>query len=781
MRLTGCALAAGMVFLSSVATSDALAAPSRLWGDTGELWDPHGRLPDFSYAGYRAGREPIPELPVATNVLDFGAVGDGVTDDTAAFLAAIEATNDGALLVPAGRYLVRDVLTIDRDGVVIRGAGPDATVIYIDRSLTDVNGGVQDPNFSWSGGFLVLHRSTPPTPVGPVTAPALRGDRWLELETVEGIDEQSLVMVSLVDDAAGSLGRHMHNEQEDAERCSGDPVVFNWRARVAHVDAATSRIELDNPLPVDVRAEWAPKVQVLHYLTGSGIEGLTIEFPVTTTPPHIEERGYNGIQLSQTVDSWVRDVEIRNPDSGIFVSGAHNTIADVRFVSERPANAAGNQGHHGVGSGQSCLLTRLTFDAEFTHSVTVSNQAARNVFSELGGSSVVRLDHHRRTPIENLFTAFDSPWDYRSGGSGCEGPHSGARSTYWGLPGPVQPPCNAGGSGQCWGHIQANVVGELAMAEQLTDDREWYENVADLGPHDLHLAQLERRLAIEDRDARFSPLRFGLRSDWEENDHFRWAVVEDGGDDRYFLATTMHQQKEGDRLGEYAVADTPPLGDATITARARTNEQSDNNYPDIALVLGYQDDSNYEYAMFNGEAVSSAIFAVRDGQRVELANAQQAIITDDAWHEIGFRRTDDLLEMLWDGQVIASTEGVAGVPAPIAGRVGVGAYNDSVWFDDIEIESPDLPELPPDPSDSGGSDDAGDDSGGGDDGEGGSSDGPSVTGSTTDADTDTAGQRDDAGGCGCRTAGSRPWLAAQVSVLFGLAFFRRRRHGARAR
>lgn len=40
------------------------------------------RLLDWSYAGYMAGEMPIPRLALVGSVMDFGAVGDGVADDT---------------------------------------------------------------------------------------------------------------------------------------------------------------------------------------------------------------------------------------------------------------------------------------------------------------------------------------------------------------------------------------------------------------------------------------------------------------------------------------------------------------------------------------------------------------------------------------------------------------------------------------------------------------------------------------------------------------------------
>ena len=83
--------------------SSAGAESSVLWGERGERWSPGGRLPDFSYAGYHRGEQPIPDVPPAANVRDFGAVGDGVADDTSAIQNAINQTARGAVFVPAGR------------------------------------------------------------------------------------------------------------------------------------------------------------------------------------------------------------------------------------------------------------------------------------------------------------------------------------------------------------------------------------------------------------------------------------------------------------------------------------------------------------------------------------------------------------------------------------------------------------------------------------------------------------------------------------------------------
>jgi hypothetical protein len=66
----------------------------------------------------------------AVSVREYGAVGDGVADDTAALRAAIAACLDrekraiSKLVLPPGTYRITDTLTITAAGLIIEGAGP---------------------------------------------------------------------------------------------------------------------------------------------------------------------------------------------------------------------------------------------------------------------------------------------------------------------------------------------------------------------------------------------------------------------------------------------------------------------------------------------------------------------------------------------------------------------------------------------------------------------------------------------------------------------------------
>lgn len=69
------------------------------------------------------------------NVKDYGAVGNGSTDDTAAIQAAITAAGvgGGTVWLPAGEYLVTSTLLMNKSGVNLRG---DSMYTYIDFEPT---------------------------------------------------------------------------------------------------------------------------------------------------------------------------------------------------------------------------------------------------------------------------------------------------------------------------------------------------------------------------------------------------------------------------------------------------------------------------------------------------------------------------------------------------------------------------------------------------------------------------------------------------------------------
>jgi len=100
---------------------------------------PPAALPDFSYAGYRAGEAPLPEVDLAGawSAVELGADPTGATDSTAALQAALDqaaAAGGGVVALSAGTYRVDGLLRVTGSGVVLAGAGPDATFLDLRRA-----------------------------------------------------------------------------------------------------------------------------------------------------------------------------------------------------------------------------------------------------------------------------------------------------------------------------------------------------------------------------------------------------------------------------------------------------------------------------------------------------------------------------------------------------------------------------------------------------------------------------------------------------------------------
>jgi pectate lyase len=162
-----------------------------------------------------------------------------------------------------------------------------------------------------------------------------------------------------------------------------------------------------------------------------------------------------------------------------------------------------------------------------------------------------------------------------------------------------------------------------------------------------------------------------------------WQVITDGGELRYHLASTNYEAAGVGRLGQWSLVADHRYRNVSISAKVRSGEDLNiNGGADICLILGWQDEENYYYAMYNRKKYASSIFLVLDGERIELANAGKNSFVYNRYHGVEFRRNGDLLEMLFDGLVVASsTDNTFSF-----GRIGVGSYDDSVFFDDIRVK-----------------------------------------------------------------------------------------------
>lgn len=376
MNPTGPLRAACALLIAALALPAPAAWRSELYP---ENWTPpqgvvFGRdkfLQDFSYAGYRMGEQPIPDVRTGRqiNVVELGADPTGTRDSTAAIQAALDRAAEQAVegwtvvLLPRGTYRVslpegaNAVLRLRSSRTVLRGAGVGATILLNtttgmrSKSILLV---APEGNRSWGGvGSRVTEITGDldgPSVDIPVRNAALfkPGDRVIVRAEINAAwvrdhpDPDWLVMGS-------RLG------------------AITYHRTVVAVDARRNVLRIDVPTRHRIRRGYAPRVTSHEgMLEDVGLEDFSIgnvENPATEgyafmdwskpdTAGHASHDSYV-IILRQVIHSWARRIDSHGHadnatgshmlSNGILVTqGRHVTVQDMHFQLPQYGGGGGN-------------------------------------------------------------------------------------------------------------------------------------------------------------------------------------------------------------------------------------------------------------------------------------------------------------------------------------------------------------------------------------------------------------------------------------------------------
>ncbi|WP_392671890.1 glycosyl hydrolase family 28-related protein [Streptomyces sp. LN785] len=435
----------------------------------------HAQIPFIGRAGYRGGSELPRRHHVVADVRHYGAVPDGSADAAPAINRAIAAAGErggGTVLIPEGTYRIDDIIRIGHSNVVVRGAGSGRTKLYATKNLTELIGvygsryGGDKSSWSWAGGLIWLCPADRWTSLADAirakawpfegwtgnrrdewqtlttVAPARRGDRTITVRDAERLERGHLVLLRLADDTDHTLLEHMAGGGPGAEAYYWDDktkltsyVPYEWPVRITAVHG--HRVTLERPLPLDVRPEWDPRLTTLATpLTGSGVEGLTLEAVETPQSPHLLDKGYNGVAFQCAYDCWADDVTVRHVDNGFGLIGAS-------ACTLRGTRVEGRGSHHPYycreGSHDNLIedftIARRTVPAPAgtqLHGINVEGLSSGNVWSR-GLMEMGTFDSHRGMPFANVRTDITVENNGQHGGDASAGPLFGARFTHWNI------------------------------------------------------------------------------------------------------------------------------------------------------------------------------------------------------------------------------------------------------------------------------------------------------------------------------------------------------------
>lgn len=151
-------------------------------------------------------------LERGVSVTDFGAVGDGVTDDTAAIRLAFASSS--RVFFPAGRWRVTSVLTIAGDDVLVHGVGSASVIEY------PTNGAASNLRLVFTGDNVTVRdlkfsEVNSPTRTGLYGCLSFNGATNVLVENVE-VDGASSTGIHVMDSHYGRItGCYIHNTCAD--------------------------------------------------------------------------------------------------------------------------------------------------------------------------------------------------------------------------------------------------------------------------------------------------------------------------------------------------------------------------------------------------------------------------------------------------------------------------------------------------------------------------------------------------------------------------------------
>lgn len=173
---------------------------------------------------------------------------------------------------------------------------------------------------------------------------------------------------------------------------------------------------------------------------------------------------------------------------------------------------------------------------------------------------------------------------------------------------------------------------------------------------------------------------------------YRWTVpvgsewvVEGSGREQILKMLVARPALQPRRPSQYALADTPPLGEVTIEAEVKRDRNS------LIIVYAWRDENHFNYAHLSEDTavkqpVHNGIFHVYGGDRVRISNTEgPASFDNHEWIPVKlvYSARTGLAYVEVNGKALPSLRGVD--LSLGAGRVGIGSFFETAQFRNVRI------------------------------------------------------------------------------------------------
>jgi len=442
-------------------------------------------LPDYSFAGYRNGIKPIPQLEGKIfYATDYGVIANDGLDDTKALkkaIAEIAEIEDNVILhLPAGQIIISDIIYIERSNFVLRGAGSgkNGTELYCPRPLMyaedppalkelreyllefdkrqrekENNIDLAFSQYAWSGGFIwtqypgervksYLKKYDKPHKVLARIESGKRSEFKMQASEVINLKVGDVVELQLFnkDGENGDIINQLYKKED--VKVGGhhwnfpDLPIVRQQVEIKAIKGNT--ITINSPLTINIKPSYKAQLVEWKHLKEVGIEHLSFRFPKFPRIAHHVESGYNAIYLTRVYDSWVKDVVINNAESGIITEHIANvTMKNITTTGDNYAHyTVMMQGTYNV------LAEGIKVYNKSEHPLSFNTFATKSVYTDCEVFIDPILDQHSGANHQNLFDNIkvhvpvqpDRSYPlFKGGGAGYWKPSHGAYSTFWNI------------------------------------------------------------------------------------------------------------------------------------------------------------------------------------------------------------------------------------------------------------------------------------------------------------------------------------------------------------
>ncbi len=448
------------------------------------------KIPDFSYAGYKASNESIPS--VEARIFISWKEGDQTERIQRAidFVARLPLNNEGfrgAILLDKGVFEVLGGLTIKNSGVVLRGSGIGETTLLgagLDRETLIRVYGVDDRVLSEP-----VEISSEYVPVG-----AMRFEISDASEIKVG--EETQITRPSTEEWIEALGmKDFGGETGYIGWKKGERDIV-WNRTITAIDG--NQITVDAPITTALDKKYGgglvQKVDWPGRIQNVGVENLTLKSTYDESNPKDEQHRWMAITMESVRDAWVRQADFRNfagSAVAIWNTGSRVNVEDCR--SFEPVSEIGGQRRYTFYTeGQQCLFQRIYSEYGY-HDFGVGFMAAGpNAFVECQAY----LPHSFSGTIDSwasgvLFDIVNVDGQaIRFGNRSMEAQGAGwtaANSMIWQSTA-ARVDCPAPPTAANWAY---------AIWAQFSGNGQWYEPNSFLKPRSLFCGQLSQRLKKE--------------------------------------------------------------------------------------------------------------------------------------------------------------------------------------------------------------------------------------------------------------------------------------------